>query len=74
MSMDAINEAGKDTGRMVVLGAVSTIATYFLQLLFPSLPVEVQAAILALILAGLTYLDSYIHNRKDIKANGLVPW
>lgn len=72
--MNALNEAGKDTGRMVILGSVSTIATYFIQLFFPTIPVEVQAAILALILAGLTYLDSYIHNRKDIKANGLIPF
>lgn len=72
--MEALNEAGKDTGRMIVLGAVSTLATYFIQLFFPALPTEVQGAILALILAGLTYADSYIHNRKDIQANGLVPF
>lgn len=72
--MDAFNEANKDTGRMVILGSLSTIATYFIQLFFPTIPLEVQGAILALILAGLTYLDSYIHNRKNTKANGLVPF
>lgn len=73
-NMNATSEAGKDTGRMLILGAVSTVVTYVLQLVFPSLPIEVQGAVLALILSGLTWLDSYIHNRKDIKANGLVPF
>lgn len=71
---DAFTESTKDTGRMVVLGAVSTLVTYGLNRFVPNLPPEVLTAILALVMAGLTWLDSYLHNRKDIKANGLVPF
>ena len=69
-------EAGKDVSRLAIFGAISTIATYFLNLLFPNLPGEVQAAFLVLLLAGLTYADSFIHNSvgKLKNVNGLLPW
>lgn len=65
-------EAGKDTGRMGVFLALSTVLTYFIQLPFPEMPQPVIGGIVVLIMAGLTYLDSYIHNNKNIKANGLT--
>lgn len=71
---NATNEASKDTGRMVILGAVSTIVTYVLQLVFPSLPIEVQGSVLALILAGLTWFDSWLHHNQKIKISGLIPF
>lgn len=74
MEKDPIKEATQDSGRTVVFTAISTIATYAINQVFPDLPLEVQGAILVLILAGITYLDSYIHNRKDWKANGLTPF
>lgn len=72
--MSAINEAGKDTSRMAVFGAVSTIVTYALNTLFPTLPTEVQGAILVLLFALLVWVDSYIHNRQDVRWNGLLPF
>lgn len=63
-------EATKDTSRAVVFGAVATIATYVLNLLLPDLPVEVQGAVLVLLFAGITWVDSYIHNSKKLKSNG----
>tara|TARA_R110000868_G_C10972640_1_gene770714 strand:- start:36552 stop:36770 length:219 start_codon:yes stop_codon:yes gene_type:complete len=72
--MNAFNEAGKDTSRVAIFGALSTLLSYAVNSVFPNMPGEVQSAVLVLIFAGLVYVDSYIHNRKDMKANGLVPW
>jgi hypothetical protein len=69
-------EATKDTSRLVVFTAISTIVTYILDLFF-NMPVEVKAAIVVLILAGIPYLDSKIHHTKTGKfkdVNGLVPF
>ena len=61
-------EAIKDGSRIAVFGAVSVLITYAL-----TLPDTVEAAIVVLVLAGLTYIDSQIH-RSDSKFNGLLPF
>ncbi len=72
--MSAITEAGKDTSRTVLFGSISTIVTYVLNTAFPTLPNEVIGAILVILFAGFVWVDSYIHNRKDWKANGITPF
>lgn len=69
-----LQESTKDAGRIAIFGAISTVLTYVINTFLPELPTEVSGAILVLILAALTWVDSYIHNSKDIKANGLVPF
>ena len=72
--MSASSEATKDVSRTATFGAISTIGSYILNAIFPSMPVEVQSAALVLLFAGLVYIDSYIHNLKDMPENGLLPF
>jgi len=67
-------EAIKDTSRLVVFGAISTILSYGVDKLLPGTPEEVVLAVIILITATLTYVDSYMHNDKTIKANGILPF
>lgn len=61
-------EAVKDGSRGAIFSAISVLVSYFLPV-----PVEVKLAIVILITAGLTYVDSQIH-RSDSKFNGILPW
>lgn len=65
-----MNEPVKITGRMAVLGAISTLVTYLIQLKVPNLPLTVLGAILTLVLV---FADAVIHNSK-LKLNGIVPF
>lgn len=73
------SEPTKDASRTTIFGAVSVIVTYVVNLVLPTdMPVEVRGAVLTLVLAGvvygITWVDSTIHNSKDTKANGLLPF
>ena len=72
--MSEINEASKDTARLALFGAIGTLVTYGVDSILPDLPGEVKAAVLVIVTALLVWVDSYIHNNKDIKAKGLVPF
>lgn len=71
--MAATQEANKTAERIAVFGAVSTIVTYLLTLVFPDMPETVRGAILVLVLAGIAWTDNYIHNSEKLKLNGLWP-
>jgi len=73
------SEPTKDAGRNTLFSAVSVVVTYFVNGLLPvDMPIEVRGASILLVLAGVTYVitwvDSYIHNSKSIKSNGLTPF
>lgn len=68
---EAIQESTKDTSRVALLAAISTVITYTIGLFLPETPEVVTAAIITLVLIA---IDSYIHHDKSIKANGLLPW
>ena len=70
-------EAIKDTSRLVVFGAISTILSYGVDRLLPGTPEEVVLAVIVLITATLTYVDSYMHNSKSKalkEVNGILPF
>lgn len=75
--MSAMNEAGKDLTRTAIFGALSTVGSYILNAIFPTMPGEVQSAILVLLFAGLVYADSYIHNKNTgmfKNTTGIIPF
>lgn len=68
----ATQEATKDTARTSTFVAISTLITYVLGLVAPDMEMEVKAAIVVVILALLTYVDSKIHHSAKVKAKGLL--
>lgn len=70
-SKEPVKEGAKDATRVAVLGAVSYGLTYALDKVVPGLPKNELTVALTL---GLRFLDSYIHNSDDIKADGLLPF
>ena len=65
----ALVEATKEFGRIVLLAAVPVVATAL-----ESGSLFTKAMLVALAVAVLRAIDSYIHERKDIKVNGLIPF
>lgn len=65
----AFVEAIKEFGRIVLLSVLPVVATAL-----EAGSLFTKAMLVALAVALLRGLDAYIHERKDIKANGLVPF
>lgn len=55
----AAKEATKTTGRMSIIGALSILATYVLNIILPDAPDSIVSAIIFLLVV---YADNYIHN------------
>lgn len=77
--MENASEPTKDASRTTIFSAVSVIVTYLVNLVLPKdMPVEVRGSILTLVLAvvvyGIAWVDSKIHNSKNTKLNGLLPF
>ena len=69
--MAEILETTKDTSRLAIIAAASTVVTYIIGKLFPGTPEIVVASILTL---SVVAVDSYVHHRKDWKIKGLLPF
>lgn len=69
MDQKALEEAVKDILRLVVF-AIPGIAIQ----VFTTNPGVASTVTGSLILLALRAIDSYIHNNKDIKSNGLTPF
>lgn len=72
--MDEMQESTKDAGRVAIFAAVSTVITYVVNVVLPTIPPEVSAALLVLFMAGITWVDSWIHHNDNIRATGLLPF
>jgi hypothetical protein len=69
MKKNALTEAAKEFARIAVLSLLPlVVAALEAGNLFT------KATLVALAVAVLRALDSYIHNNKNIKANGLLPF
>ena len=62
-------EAVKEFGRILVLALLPTVVAAL-----ESGELFTKAVIMSLAVAALRALDAYLHQRKDIKVNGLVPF
>lgn len=72
-------EAAKTVGRNGLLAAISAliaaVANWLLDIIVNTpLPIDIVVALGGLIYAALLYLDNWIHNSKDIKAKGIIPF
>lgn len=62
-------EAAKEFGRIVVLSLIPLVVVAL-----EAGNLFTKATLVTLAVAALRAIDSYIHERKDLKANGLLPW
>jgi hypothetical protein len=68
---EPVKEGVKTSTRTAILAAVSFGVSYLLENVVPGLPKNEIGTGLTLVL---TFLDKYIHENQDIKANGLLPF
>jgi hypothetical protein len=66
INKQALKEAAKELGRVLLLAGIGWGVSYVSNL--PSTQTTV------IVLAVLRWVDKYIHESKDIKVNGLVPF
>lgn len=69
---DATKEMLKSGARLVVLAVVSTLINYVLTIVLPTL--NLSPEIVGYITLALHMIDKWVHENKQIKANGLVPF
>lgn len=67
----AMKEMVAEGARLVVFAAVSTIVTYLVNVVFPSLEQTPTVAVLTL---ALRMADKYIHKNENTELNGILPF